>query len=277
MAGVPTAGAAIWVLSGQSLTWTVTQQGLTWMPAWQMSRSDISVAGVFPDLQCSWSISPGLQYGTCFSPGCQSGGHLTRRPTQQVPLTQTDASTDMCFLSGVSPAGTSPGLQPAPQECRLAVMCQRFSGASQTNAEGLGVYTSRFEWTTYCLVPIERSPDGKWSPATRNAAGSGSLPGLCFARVRAEWLTLQGQQRLGWLWGDTPSSHHCPPALGLRSGFHLPSLGKCQTPRGSRNLDNYGHYYYFLSLNRGQITHLNTTRAGHGGKGHPWGEGPGGA
>lgn len=59
--------------------------------------------------------------------------------------------------------------------------------------------------------------------------------------------------------GDTPRSHHCPPALGLRSGFRLPSLGKCQTQRGSSNLDNYGHYYYFLSLNGGQITHLNTT------------------
>lgn len=68
--------------------------------------------------------------------------------------------------------------------------------------------------------------------------------------------------------GDTPSSHHCPPTLGLRSGFRLPSLGKCQTRRGSRNLDNYGRYYYFLSLNRGQITHLNTTTsAGHRRKG----------
>lgn len=68
--------------------------------------------------------------------------------------------------------------------------------------------------------------------------------------------------------GDTPSSHHCPPTLGLRSGFRLPSLGKCQTQRGSRNLDNYGCYYYFLSLNRGQITHLNTTTsAGHRRKG----------
>lgn len=74
--------------------------------------------------------------------------------------------------------------------------------------------------------------------------------------------------------GDTPSSHHCPPALGLRSGFRLPSLGKCQTRRGSRNLDNYGRYYYFLSLNRGQITHLNTTTsAGHRRKGPPVGGG----
>lgn len=74
--------------------------------------------------------------------------------------------------------------------------------------------------------------------------------------------------------GDTPSSHHCPPALGLRSGFRLLSLGKCQTRRGSRNLDNYGRYYYFLSLNRGQITHLNTTTsAGHRREGPPVGGG----
>lgn len=73
--------------------------------------------------------------------------------------------------------------------------------------------------------------------------------------------------------GDTPSR---PPALGHRSGFHLPSLGRFQTQRSTSNLDNYGLYYCFLSLNRGQITHLNTTTGGSPqAAGAVWGEGPG--
>lgn len=43
--------------------------------------------------------------------------------------------------------------------------------------------------------------DSGWPPATLSAVSSGSLSGLWFASVWAEWLILwgHGQQRLGWL------------------------------------------------------------------------------
>lgn len=50
--------------------------------------------------------------------------------------------------------------------------------------------------------------DGGLPPATLSAVSSGSLSGLWFASVWAEWLILwgHGQQRLGWLWGHSQQS-----------------------------------------------------------------------
>lgn len=263
-------GLIIWELQGQYLTWILIlgwQHGrcLIGRSIEQVSDLNFSTAGASPLDSSTQVLTWALVH---LNSGTAGASHLNARMVDISPGCQYEYSSprqtpvQMCtFLLGVSTGGTSPGLQPVLQESLLDVTYQP-SAASKTNAKGLGICSSILNGR--CSVWFRQKAyqigEGDLSPATLNAVGSGSLSGLWFASVWARWLIFQGhgQLRLGWLWGHSQESS-LPTRPGPQVRFPSPSLGKCQTQRGSSNLDNYGHYYYFLSLNGGQITHLNTT------------------